>query len=161
MSPYLVAWIAASLGLLPLCAVTAAHGRGVRDASRWWVASAFAVSFVADLVSFFLAPADRWMVSVVFPVSQAAMLGAVLLTRKGADFFLAVLLLVAVGAVFWHGATGPDVLLRTVASGGVVGIVVGRWDLGHLRTGLLIYFGLGLLAWYGYALWPGWSSWLV
>ncbi len=161
MSPYLIGWVAASLGLLPLVGAASAHGRGVRDASRWWVASAFAVSFVADVASFFLAPMDRWIVSIVFPVSQTAILGAVLLSRKGADFVLAALILAAIGAVFWHGVEGPDVLLPTVASASVVGIVVGRWDLGHLRTGLLIYFGLGLLAWYSYAMWPGWSSYAV
>ena len=126
-----------------------------RDAAWWWLAGAFAVSWVADTAAHWADPAR---VSLVYPVTQTALVGAVLLERRAAGLLTA--LLVTVGLVAaWIG--GLDVLLRTVAWGAIVGIVWDRPALGRLRVALLVSFGLGLVAWWGYAVAPGWTSWGV
>jgi hypothetical protein len=52
--------------------------------------------------------------------------------------------------VLWNGATGPDFILDTVASLGVVWIVWSRPELPYrLRLCLAVYFGLE------------WATWLV
>lgn len=160
MSAYWIGWLAASLGIVPLAWLIGLRLRGRRvGAEWWWLALAFAVSFAADIVAFFLAPPHRWLVSATYPLSQAAIVGLVFLLRRDAEKLLVALLVVGTVAVLWLAVTGPDVFFRTVAWGAVVGIVVDRYALGKLRAALLIYFGLGLLAWWAYALRPGWPSW--
>lgn len=160
MSAYWIGWIAALFGIVPLAWLIVLRLRGRRiGAEWWWLAAAFAVSFAADAIAFFLAPASRWLVSAAYPLSQAAIMGLVFLVRRDAERLITVLLVVGVAAVLWLAVTGPDVFFRTVAWGAVVGIVLDRYALGKLRTALLLYFGLGLLAWWGYVLRPGWTSW--
>lgn len=151
--------IAHHMALIPLAWLAGLRARGRRrDAAWWWLAGAFAVSWLADTAAHWV---DPWLIGLVYPVSQSALVAAVLLDRREAAKLLAVLLLIGVGAALWHGVQGPDVLLRTVAWGAIAGIAFDRWELGRLRMSLLVTFGLGLIAWMGYAIWPGWTSWLV
>lgn len=136
------------------------RGRSV-DVAYWWLASAFAVSFVADSVARFLTADPRWLVSLVYPVSQAALVGVVFLARVEAAQFVVALVIVAIVDLLWHGAAPVPLLLPTVAWLGASSLVVDRWALGTLRTALLVSFGLGTLTWWGYAGWPGWTSWLL
>lgn len=145
------------MALVPLAwlALLRSHGQR-RGAAWWWLATAFAVSWLADTAAHWV---DPWQVSVVYPVSQAALVGAVFLSRTDALRLLAAL--VCVG---WFAAIRPhrpDVLLHVVAWVAVVGVVYDRWALGTLRVALFVYFGGGALAWIGYAAWPGWASWIV
>lgn len=142
------------VGLVPLVwlGLLTAAGQS-RGAAWWWLAGAFAVSWIADTAAHWVDPAR---VSLVYPVTQTALVGAVLLERRAAGLLTA--LLVTVGLVAaWMG--GLDVLLRTVAWGAIVGIVWDRPALGRLRTALLTSFGLGLACWWAYALSPGWMTW--
>lgn len=127
--------------------------------TQWaFLASAFFISFLADLSAHLISPA---VISVIYPVSQAALFGAVLLTRRDAWIFLGTLTLTAVVSLLWRGPEGPEVLLRTVAMLGVAGIVFDRWQMGTLRTALLTYCGLGWCAWVVYMLLPAWPSWAM
>jgi hypothetical protein len=155
-------WSTTFLGLVPLAWLSGMQISGHRrGAEWWWLAAAFGVSFVADVVAYFLAPPARWVTIVTYPVSQAALVSFVFLTRRDTRIFLGTLLVVGVIAVLWRGVRGPDILLATVAFGGVAGIVIDRWALGHLRTALLVYFGVGLVAWWCFAARPGLWSWSV
>src|SRR5947208_264158 len=105
--------IAHQMSLLPLLWLALLHARGVhRDAAWWWIAGAFGVSWLADTAAHWVSP---WMVSAVYPVSQSAIIGAVLLGRRDAMAFLGALVCMALLSLFWEGVNGPMILLRTVA----------------------------------------------
>jgi hypothetical protein len=152
---FYAAW---TLGLIPFAwlAVLAVR-REFRDVAWWWIAGAFFVSWIAD--AFALAGVNPWLMSLVYPVSQAALVGAVLLDREDAVMFVIALVIVAILAVLWKGVGTPDVLVRTVAWASVAIIALDRVALGRLRLALLVSFGFGWLAWIGYTLAPGWLSW--
>lgn len=154
----IVSEIAAEMGLVPLAWLVLLRLRGRRIDVAWlWLALAFAVSWLADTAALVV---DPDLVGNLYPITQAAIIGAVFLDRIEAAQFAAALVIVAIVAILWRGPLGADVLLRTVAWGGVVGLVADRWALGRLRTALLVSFGLGTLTWWGYAAWPGLNSWL-
>lgn len=149
--------VATHMALLPLACLAWLHLRGERrDAAFWWIASAFAVSFVADTLARWYPP---YLISTVYPLTQTAVIAAVFLTRREALLFVACLASIGVGAVFLNRAQTFDVLLRTVAWATLCGVVLDRWALGALRAALLVSFGGGLLAWYVYATWPNWPTW--
>jgi hypothetical protein len=128
-----------------------------RGAEWWWLAGAFFVSWLADSAAHV---ADPWLVSLVYPVSQAAIVGAVLLEREEAALFVGSLVTVGVVAVLWRGVGTPDVLVHTVAWASIALVAFDRAALGRLRLALLVAFGFGWLAWLGYTVTPGWPSWL-
>lgn len=140
------------MALVPLvwCAL-----RRERRPEWWWLAGAFAISWVADTMAHF---SDPWIPAAVYPMSQAAMVGTIFLPRGKAMLLVTVLGIAGIVGVAGEGVTGPDLLLQTVSFGSVVGIV---WPLApsRLRTTLLVAFGLGWLAWVGYLLNPGWATW--
>lgn len=139
------------LGALPLAWVGILWLRGRRiDSAFIWLTLAFFVSWVADSAAHWV---DPWLVGIVYPVTQAVFVACAFLRREDALAFLAVLVGAGVATMATRGADGPDVLLRTVAWLGIVGIVIDRWALGRLRAALLVYFGLGTLAWFAFVLW--------
>lgn len=149
--------VAHHMGLVPLVWLLLLSWRGRNLGAAWfWLSGAFAVSWLADTAAHWT---DSHMISVVYPVSQAAIVGFVFLSRREALAFIIALLVVGIADVFWKGVSGPDILLRTVAWLSVVGILWQLKQLQRLRTALLVYFGLGWLCWMGYAIWPGWRSW--
>lgn len=154
--------VAHQMALVPMLWLGAMRLRGHRRGVEWWwLAGIFLVSWLADTAAD-LAPQARVAVSVVYPLSQTALVGLVLfLERREALWMTAALAAVAVVAVLWRGVSSPDVFFRTVAWGTAVGIVVNRWHLGRLRLALLVAFGVGLLCWWAYALRPGWWSWSI
>lgn len=146
------------IALAPLLFLAGLHVTGRhRGAAWWWLAGAFLVSWVAD--SAVDLGVDWWLVSVVYPVSQAAIVGAVLLDRSDAIRLALVLSVVGMVSVLWRGVSGPDVLLRTVAWGAVVGVAWQYRAIGRTRLALLVYFGVGLVAWYVYVFAPSWWTW--
>jgi hypothetical protein len=151
--------IAHQMELIPLLWLAVLRLRGRKlDPAWWWLAGAFFVSWLADSAAHGV---DPDLAGNIYPVVQAALVGAVFLDRLEALQFLTALAIVAVVAVLWRGPLGVDVLLRTVAWGGAVGVVVDRWALGRLRTALLVAFGLSLVAWWVFAAWPSLPTWLV
>lgn len=137
------------------------------DPSCWWLALAFAVSFLADTASRFLPAADRFTVSLLYPLTQAGLVGLVFLSRRDALVLVVALTLVSLGAVAWQGVGHPDILVHTACWGAAAGVVAtralpagyNRWIFQRLRTPLLVYFAIGWLCWVGYLIWPGWTSW--
>lgn len=124
----------------------------------WWIAGVFGVSWLADTAAHWL-PAD--VVGNAYPLAQAALIGAVLLRATYADWLLAFLIVVALVAVLWKGASGEDVFFRTVAWGAICGMAYTTKDLGRFRTMLLWSFGVGWLAWLPYAAMPNWGTWIA
>lgn len=146
----LVAW---GLGLVPLLCVAATKA----PKAYWWLAGAFAVSFLAD-ASALLTAAPHW-VSRVYVVSQAALVGAVFLDRPDALWTLAALVFLGLVGVFLQPA-GPELFTHTCAWG-LVALLAYEIAPQPLRRSLLVYFGWGLLAWAAYVMVPGWPSWLA
>lgn len=146
-----------ALGLVPLVALALLRARGHRrDAAWWWMAVAFAVSFVADAVT--LVAPHRY-VAQVYPFLQAGILLAVLLPRRWVEVAGALLLAAAAVSITGRSGGGHDVLLRTVAFGMVAAVAWVRVPRGTLRTALVVGFGGGAVAWWGYVVAPGWVSW--
>jgi hypothetical protein len=155
-------YLAYALGLVPVLWLAGLRARGRKvDPAFWWLAGAFGVSFVADSIDRFVTADPRWLVSLAYPVSQAAFVGVVFLSRIEAAQFIVALMIVALADLLSFGVGPVPLLLPTVAWLGVSGLVVDRWALGTLRTALLVSFGLGTLTWWGYAAWPGMNSWLL
>jgi hypothetical protein len=153
-------YVAYALGVVPFAWLAWLAARGERrDIAWWWLAGAFFVSFIAD--SFALAGVEPWLMSLVYPVSQAAIVGAVLLDREDAVLFVLALGLIGFLAVLWKGVGTPDVLVHTVAWASIAIIALDREALGKLRLALLVAFGFGWLAWLGYTLSLGWPTWLA
>jgi hypothetical protein len=152
-------YVAYAVGAAPLAWLVMLAMRGERrDAAWWWLAGAFFVSFVADSVA--LAGVEPWLMSLVYPVSQAAIVGAVLLEREDAALFVCGLVTVGIVAVLWRGVGTPDVLVHTVAWASIGVIAFDRDALGRLRLALVVAFGFGWMAWLGYTLSPGYLTWL-
>lgn len=142
--------VAESLGLVPL--LWLAYHRDRRPV-WWWIAAAFAVSWVADVAARFV---DPWLPAAVYPVSQAGLV-VVALARREAPVYVGMLMLAGLIAVAWEGVTGPTLFLDIVAAGVVVSVV---WDRpSALRGPLLVAFGGGLLAWIVYLFAPSLLTW--
>lgn len=150
--------LAHHMGLLPLAwlVLLAVGGRPHRP-GWWWMAGAFAVSWIADSLAHIVNPA---IVSTVYPVLQVGVM-AIPLLLSWVDVVLisAVLGMVMLQAMVWFGLEGPDVLLRTVAFGIIAALGWTRFRLPLLRFALLVGFGGGLIAWYGLRLAPSMSTW--
>lgn len=150
-----VAW---TLGLVPALWLAGLAGRR-RSLPPWtWaMAGGFGVSWIADAIA-------RWVgagpVSQVYPVMQAAVFTAVLVPRHWAENVIALFLLAASASIVMRQGIGLDILLHVLAWGTVAGLAW-RYTAHGLRGALLVYFGLGVLAWLGYVVWPGWGSWLT
>lgn len=150
---YLVPEVAHWMGLIPVIWLA-----GIRshDRAHWWIGAAFAVSWIADSAAHWV---DPMMLSIVYPISQSALIGAVLMTRSEAWLFLAVLLIFGMLTLWFNGVGHPELLLRSVAWGIVTYTAYQRPQLGLLGTSLILYFGFGLIAWGVYVLSPGWWTW--
>jgi len=136
------------MDLVPLAWLGVLHWRGKkRDTAWWWIAGAFAVSWISDTAAQYMGASDRWLPSLVYPVSQAGMIGMVFLNRVWSERIVVVLVAVAVAAAFVNDPKLPDVLLRTVAWGTVAGVAWGVAMPGRLRASLLVSFGVALLCW--------------
>ena len=153
---FYAAW---TIGLIPLAWLAVLAVRGQRRGAEWWyLAGAFFVSWIAD--AFALAGVEPWLMSLVYPVTQAAIVGAVLLDREEAATLIGALVTVGCVAVLWRGVGTPDVLLHTVAWASIALVAWDRAALGRLRLALFIAFGFAWLAWLGYTMNPGWATWL-
>jgi hypothetical protein len=136
--------IAHQMALAPLVAVAVEHWRGKRpDVAFWWLGSAFGVSWLADTAAHWVSP---WLVSAVYPVSQAALIAVVFLGRGDSVRFLKLLVWVAALSILTNNAHGPEIILRTVAWGGVTIIALDHAK-GWTQRALVVSFGLGLVAW--------------
>lgn len=145
------------MAALPIVWLGWLHFRGREPGiAWWWLAGAFFVSWLADTAAHF---ANPWLGSQVYPVSQAALIGAVFLARRDVTLLIVTLAVVGLVDVFWFGVGDFDIFLRTVAWLSIVGIVYPLWPLGRLRGSLLVSFGIGWLCWLGYAIDPGWTTW--
>ena len=149
MSVVLVRSLAMLIGVVPVVYLAAREVRlGVAlDDGWWWVAGAFAVSFLADVLALLLPTWLTALVSLGYPILQAGIIAAVLLPKSMARLFMVGLLLAGLAAVAIEGTATVDVLLRTVAWLGVCGLVWGRYAMGRLRTVLLYGFGLLWAVW--------------
>lgn len=149
-----------ALGLVPLAWLAALHAGGWRRSSLWWwVAAAYGVSFVADAVAL-SGWRDPWWVSASYPVSQAGIVGLVLLGPQDAIRFLVALIAAAIVGSLLSPSAGT-LPLRTLAWGAITLLAWPRRDVGALRAALLVSFGVGLGAWWCFVLWPSLGTWAL
>lgn len=150
-------WLAFALGAVPLACLLVVHFRGGwRERSWWLMAVAFAVSFVADALSLVV---GHGMMSQVYIFSQAALFAYVLAGQRVAVTFGALLLASAGASIALRHGEGLDVVLHTVAWGGVAGLANGS---AHKAAPVLAYGFAGLvLAWWGYVAYRTTEWWYV
>jgi hypothetical protein len=147
-----------AMSLLPVAWLAIRRAWGHRlDASWWWIAGAFGISWLADVTSEHLPNEYRWAISLAYPVSQTALIGRVFMPRRFALVFLASLVTLGIIAAVWNGASEPDLMLRSVAWLSIVAMVWLVEMPTRLRVCLLVYFGLGLAAWMAHLRWVQWA----
>src|SRR4051812_12337937 len=136
-----IAEVAHQMALVPLVWLALRRLRGNQvDAAWWWLAAAFAVSWVADGVSGLLPERNRWIVSLVYPIVQTAIVAIVLIAREYAILFVGTLVAAATASALWMGVDGPDAVFRSVAWLAIVGIVWASPELpARLRVVLVVY----------------------
>jgi len=147
--------IAHHMALVPLLWLAVRHERRI---AWWWIAGVFAVSWIADSLAHVVSPI---LISAVYPVSQAAIVGAVLLERERARTFLLGLAALSALAVLPLGLPAAGVVIRTLTWGSIAILALFRSDMDRLRPAWLTSFGGGLLAWLGYMTLPSWGTWGV
>lgn len=126
-----------------------------RDRAWWLLALSFAVGFLADTAAHVM----PWQApSFAYALFQSMIAAAVLV--EGPTFWVVAGLLVASTAI--TGLIDDDLFGFTVA-GLSIAVIVWRFRQmpNLLRLSLLIGFGGGVLAWWGYCLTPGWAGWLA
>jgi hypothetical protein len=130
-------------------------GQGARLEVKIDAKQNMTLRIVLDATAHFVNP---WIVSTVYPISQAAIILAVIAERNEARVFMWLLIAVGLVTILTEGVTGPTLFLETVAAASIVAVV---WPLplGRLRLTLLVAFGVGFLAWVGYVISPGWTTW--
>ena len=146
--------IAHQIGLLPLLWFLGLRIMGVPLSWEWWwITVAFTISWIADWMAHWI---DPGIVSLVYPIAQIGLLGAVLLPRSDANTFTAILVGTGILAVLVRDGRF-DLLLRTVSWGWLTAIVWTRPAF-RPRSALLVTFGLGLIFWWTYTMVPGWPT---
>lgn len=153
--------IAHYMALLPLAVMAWLRLLGQRRASAWvWLSIAFAISTGADSLSEHLPKDDRWWPTLVYPVIQTGLISLVLLPPRVAVFLVTLLIVLACNAALWLGFKGPDVLLHSIASLSVVWMAQQDADMPRdLLAALVIYFGVGWVAWLVFAQAPMVPAW--
>lgn len=144
-----------ALGLIPLAVVALRRPKG----SAWWyLAGAFAVSFVADMAGRF---GYGFIGSQTYPVLQVGIIALVIAPRPVAIGAIGLIALASAVSLGYRDAKGLDYLLHAVAWGSTALLAYRYLMPGALRTALLVGFGGGLVAWTGFVIDPGWFYWFA
>lgn len=146
------------MALLPLAWLGGLTARGRKREVQWWfLAVAFAVSWLADTTAHWLPPLA---VSVAYPIAQATIVIAVFDTKLASQA-VAVLTIVTMTVVALQGTDKPDAFVHTVIWLFVAAVAYLHAKLPRLRIALLVYFGLGLAGWIAYVIRPGIPTWSI
>jgi hypothetical protein len=132
----------------------------VMDSAWWWMAGAFAVSWLADAPIDHMPHVYDWLSVFVYPIAQSVLVGAVLLPRVHAILLMGLLIGTALFVILTRGTVGPDAALSSVANLAVVWIAWTRRELPQpLRLALFVYFGLGWIVWLVHVEWLTVATW--
>jgi hypothetical protein len=144
--------LAHHMSLLPLLWLgVLAYYRQHHSVLWWTFALVLGVSWLADTAAHWV---DPWLVSRIYPLVQALVLGVVLLPLDR----LWRLLLVLAGAYVVSAATaGPDIVTHTIAWTSILVMVWPAADQPR-RMMALIFLG-NWLGWIAYTIASGWWSW--
>lgn len=151
--PFEVAHALGAVPLLYLAWLAIRYER--RDASFWWLAGGYLVSFLADTASHWT---GHPLVSSTYPILQSGLIAAAILNDRDMTIYVLIMGWAATAALGFQGVTGVDILLHTVCWLSLVGLAYQAKGV-PFRSALMLGFGLGWLAWVWYAGWPGWGSW--
>lgn len=150
---------AVMMGVLPMLVMFSLRLAGAeRDVAYWWLARAYFVSVVADMLAFVL---DPYVVSLCYPIVQSCIIGSVLLKQKEGHQFVYASVLIGLFAIFFLVYFQPtyDVLLRSVSWGVIAVLAWTREPRDTVAGALFVSFGVGLAAWYVFNAAPSFQSW--
>lgn len=137
------------VGLLPLAAV-AVHGRRLASA-WWWLAAAFAVSWVADLAGWL---GQFPLASQTYPLLQGSLFALVLAPRSVALSVVGGLALASGLSLALRSGAGVDVALHVAAMLSTAALAWRNLTPSALRWTLAAGFVALAAAWCAVVLWP-------
>lgn len=144
------------MALLPLLWLGVLAWYGQSRGVLWWtLALVLGVSWMADTAAHWV---DPWLVSALYPLAQASILGIVLLPSPVLWRFLGAVVGLGIATLLLRGLARPEVFAHTLAWAGMVMIA---WPHRTIRFPVAAAFGLGWLAWVAYSIAPGWGTWGV
>lgn len=146
------------LGAVPLVWLASLRSAGREIGRVWWLlALAFLVSWIADWISHWT---GTFPVGPAYLTLQGGLVVWALAPREQAARYSAVLAGTAAFVMLNFDPQTPDIFVHTVAW---LGLLAVGWAVAspRLRLVLGVAFGLGWLAWLGYCLRPGWTSWVI
>ena len=111
------------------------------------------MSWVADWASHWT---GTFPVGPLYVLVQTALIVWAVAPHQVAAYFISLLCGITASTYLTRPADQPDILVHSVAW---LGLLTFCWR-SRFRVPLRLAFGLGLLAWWGYVLEPGWTSWL-
>lgn len=140
-----VAHQAALLPLATLLYLTMRH-RKEYGITWWLIAAGLAVSWIADTMTRMI---DWRLMTYLYPPFQFGLIYLALLRRHPYILLkiLSGMTLLALISLAYGPLNAPEVPTQMVASILVVMFIWNRSDLGLIREGLCVYFGLGLILW--------------
>jgi hypothetical protein len=130
--------------------------RRSRNRTHWLLAAAFGVSFVADSAAHWVSPD---LIGNLYPLAQAGLIAYALLPLMAALNVIGFLTLVSLAAVWFGASEGRDLTLVTVADLAICAMAARVLAHDLLGAALGLSFGVGLIAWWLFALEPSWGSW--
>ncbi len=144
---YVVQEIMHQVALLPLAVMLVLMRTTSFGAQRWTLAAALAVSWMMDSVNFAFVSDDLNSIIAQYgkPIQIALILGVVVNDRRTLITLLAGLV-VAVFASAAQGAMAREIVVP-VLGGFVISLYAWRLEKDYMRSGLLVHFGLGAIAW--------------
>lgn len=149
---YMAQEIMHQVALLPLGVMLATWRTTPFRLRQWILAAALMVSWVMDSTDFLMMSEGFAQIIMRYgmPVQVALALGAVVRDRRTLGYLLAGLLVLASTSALQGIPTRE--LMVPVVGGFVVSLCAWRSQLGLTRMGVLVYFGLGALAWIAWSL---------
>lgn len=155
--PLWIGYALTTLGLVPLLALAWLHWRGERrGAMWWWLASAFGVSFLADVASLVW---GHPLISQAYPLLQAGIFTAVLVPRAWTTGIVGLFAVASAVSLVTRRGEGLDLLLHVVGWLTVSVVAWARVPDGWLRVTLALGFLSLAWAWCAFVAWPGFGTW--
>lgn len=155
MTGHQIAEVAHQIEAVPLVWLVLRAIRGCRDDPfYWWLGISIWISWVADWAGH----ADAVdFAGMAYPISQVGIAAAVFLARRDAIVLSVATVLAGLVAVMLD----RDAVLYVVGYGGLCAALLPRRELGLKRDVMLLFFGVNLVGFLGFHVYPSATMWYL